>query len=424
MQNVKAHKYPLTGVFAAIVLTAALPAGAAAEDVEVLHYWTSGGEAKALNLLKEEIEAKGFGWKDMPVAGGGGEAAMTTLRARVNAGNPPTAAQMTGFDLIEWSRQGDYLADLNAIALEEKWDDVIPDAVKVFSKPDGVWIAAPVNIHATNWVWGNKALLDELDIEEPKTWEEFVAAMEKVKAAGKVGLAHGGQPWQDVTLFDSAALASLGAKDYVRAFVDLDPEVLGSDKMLEAFQKMEQLRGFVDDNFSGRDWNLASAMVLNGEAAFQIMGDWAKGEFMSAGKAAGTDFVCFQTPGTTGTVLLDSDQFVMFKMPDEAARNVQTAMASAVVSPGFQAGFSKIKGSVPARIDVSDEGFDECAKKGIRQVREAAESKTLIGSMALGHSNTPAIKSAITDIVTTHFNGEIEAEAAVQALVEAVEAAK
>ena len=71
----------------------------AAEQVEVLHWWTSGGEAAALDVLKKKLESQGVTWKDMPVAGGGGEAAMTALRARVTAGDPPTAVQALGFDI-------------------------------------------------------------------------------------------------------------------------------------------------------------------------------------------------------------------------------------------------------------------------------------------------------------------------------------
>ena len=101
-----------TSVFA---LTVGLAGGASAEDVEVLHWWTSGGEAAALNVLKENLKAQGIGWVDMPVAGGGGEAAMTTLRARVTAGDPPTAVQMLGFDIQDWAAEG-ALGNLDAVA--------------------------------------------------------------------------------------------------------------------------------------------------------------------------------------------------------------------------------------------------------------------------------------------------------------------
>jgi glucose/mannose transport system substrate-binding protein len=146
----------------------------------------------------------------------------------------------------------------------------------------------------------------------------------------------------------------VGGPDFYQAsMVDLDPEALGSDMMVEAFQRMETLRGFVDDNFSGRDWNLASAMVINGEALFQIMGDWAKGEFVNAGQTAGNEFTCFRVPGTEGTVTFNSDQFAMFNVTDETAREAQLAMASNVMSPEFQITFNLVKGSVPARTDVS-----------------------------------------------------------------------
>ena len=91
---------------------------AAQQSVEVLHWWTSGGEAAALNVLKGNLEKQGVKWNDMPVAGGGGEAAMTAVRARVTSGNPPTAVQMLGFDILDWAKQG-VLADLNAVAAKK-----------------------------------------------------------------------------------------------------------------------------------------------------------------------------------------------------------------------------------------------------------------------------------------------------------------
>jgi glucose/mannose transport system substrate-binding protein len=124
----------------------------------------------------------------MPVAGGGGTEAMTVLRSRVTAGNPPAAVQMLGFDIIDWAKEG-VLANLNDVAKEENWDAVVPDALKAFSKYDGQWIAAPVNVHSTNWVWVNLDILKKLGLEIPKTWDQYIAAMDKAVAAGYIGLA-------------------------------------------------------------------------------------------------------------------------------------------------------------------------------------------------------------------------------------------
>ncbi|KAE9629346.1 ABC transporter substrate-binding protein [Parasedimentitalea maritima] len=393
-----------------------------AGDVEVLHWWTSGGEAAALNVLKQDLEGQGTGWNDMPVAGGGGESAMTVLRARVTSGNPPTAVQMLGFDILDWAKE-DALADLNDVAVKEGWDDVIPEALQAFAKHDGQWVSAPVNVHSTNWVWANKAVLDANGIAVPANWEEFEAALETLAAAGVTPVAHGGQAWQDATVFDAVAMSAGGPEFYKAAFIDLDEEALGSDTMVESFRRMEVIRGHVDDNFSGRDWNLATAMVINGEAGFQMMGDWAKGEFLNAGKVPGEDFLCFRFPGTEDQVTFNADQFAMFDQGGKVSAE-QAALATAILSPSFQSAFNVVKGSVPARTDVSDEAFDACGKQGMKDLAAAAASGNLYGSMAHGHAAPAAVKNAIYDVITAHFNGEYDAATAALELVDAVSIAK
>jgi glucose/mannose transport system substrate-binding protein len=410
----------------AIALALSVTAGTASADghggVEVLHWWTSGGEAAALNVLKDDLEGQGIGWTDMPVAGGGGEQAMTVLRARVTAGNAPTAVQGLGFDIIDWANQGS-LANLNDVAAAEGWDAVIPAALQQFAKVDGAWVSAPVNVHSTNWVWANKAVLDANGIAAPETWEDFVAALDVLSAAGITPIAHGGQAWQDATVFDAVAMSVLGPDGYKAAFIDLDPAVLGGEGMKEAFDRMSVIRANVDDNFSGRDWNLATAMVINGEAGFQMMGDWAKGEFINAGKVPEEDFLCFRFPGTSEQVTFNADQFMMFDQGGAVSAE-QAALATAILSPSFQSAFNVVKGSVPARTDVSNEAFDACGKKGMADLAAAAASGNLFGSMAHGHANEASVKNAMYDVITAHFNGEFDSETAVAELVDAVEIAQ
>ncbi len=416
-------KSMMKGFASAMALTVGLTAHAQAADVEVLHWWTSGGEAAALNVLKEDLATKSIGWVDMPVAGGGGEAAMTALRARVTAGDPPTAVQMLGFDIQDWAAEG-ALGNLDDVAAAEGWDAVIPEALQRFSKYDGHWIAAPVNVHSTNWVWINKAALDAAGGKAPETWEELVAVLDAMKANGITPLGHGGQPWQDATVFDGIVLG-MGTDFYKAAFIDLDPAALGGEQMAEAFNRLMKLRTYVDDNFSGRDWNLASAMVINGEAGMQMMGDWAKGEFLKAGKVPGADFVCIRFPGSQGAVTFNSDQFAMFNVSGDDKIAAQKAMASAIESPTFQSAFNVVKGSVPARTDVSNEAFDDCGKKGMADLAEAAGSGKLMGSMAHGHAAPAAVKNATYDVITAAFNGEYaDGAAAAAALAEAVAAAQ
>ncbi|WP_275784454.1 ABC transporter substrate-binding protein [Pararhizobium gei] len=417
------RKFLTTTAVAAIMIAGMAGASAvqAAENVEVLHWWTSGGEAAALDVLKKDLEGKSISWTDMPVAGGGGTEAMTVLRARVTSGNAPTAVQMLGFDILDWAKEG-ALGNLDEIAAKENWDKVIPAALQKFSKYDGHWIAAPVNVHSTNWMWINKAALDKAGGKEPQNWDELVALLDNFKAQGLTPVAHGGQPWQDATIFDAVVL-SLGTDFYKSAFIDLDPAALGGDKMKTAFERMTKLRSYVDDNFSGRDWNLASAMVIEGKAGVQFMGDWAKGEFVKAKKVPGTDFVCARYPETQGSVTFNSDQFAMFKVADDKVP-AQMQMAAAIESPTFQSAFNVVKGSAPARTDVSNEAFDACGKKAIADLADADKNGKLFGSMAHGHANPAAVKNAIYDVVTREFNGELTAEEAVKELPAAVAAAQ
>jgi len=340
------------------------------------------------------------------------------VRARVAAGNPPTAMQLLGFDITDWAKQG-VLSDLNEVALKEGWDKTVPKALQEFSKFDGKWVSAPVNVHSTNWVWASKAVLDKAGVTKmPTNWDEFMEAAAKVQAAGFIALAHGGQPWQDATLFDGVVLATGGVDFYRKALVQKDKAALGSETMQKAFDRMAQLHALVDKDSSNRDWNLASAMVISDKAGFQIMGDWAKGEFVNAKKVPGKDFLCIRFPGTQGMVAFNSDQFAMFKLgADKAA--AQMKMASAVMDPVFQSAFNVVKGSAPARTDVPNTAFDDCGKKAIADLAEANTNGTLVGSMAHGHAVPASIKNAFYDVITRHFNGQIDSKAAVAEMVAA-----
>ena len=398
------------------------PAAYAADSVEVLHWWTSGGEGKALGVLKKQLEDKGISWVDMPVAGGAGDAAMTVLRGRVTGGNPPTAAQLLGFDLRDWEKLG-VLANLDDLAAKEGWEKVIPKALQDFSKYNGHWNAVPVNVHTTNWVWINKAALDKAGGKVPTDWKSFVALLDAMKKNGITPLAQGGQNWQEATAFEAIVL-SLGADFYKKSMIDQDPKALNSPQMVEAFNRLRVLRGYADANIANRDWNLATAMVIKGEAGLQLMGDWAKGEFLKAGQTPGKDFVCIRFPGTQGSVTFNADQFAMFKVGNEKA-NAQIEMARAVVDPKFQSAFNIVKGSVPARTDVSGEGFDDCGKKGMKDLAEANKNGSMFGSMAHGYAGPAPVKGAVFDVVDKFFNDPaMKSEDAAAQLASAVSAAK
>ena len=393
-------------------------AGFAGPEAEVLHWWTSGGEAKSVAVLQEEFASKGGTWTDMPVAGGGGDAAMTALRARVLSGNAPTAVQLKGPAILEWYEEG-VLADISSVAQANGWADVLPASIAGHMKCEGTWCAAPVNVHRIDWIWANAAILEANGIAMPTTWAEFNAAAEKLQAAGITPLAHGGQAWQDATVFEAVALGVGGAEFFQKAFVELDEATLTSDTMKSVFDQMRTMRGFVDSNFSGRDWNLATAMVMNGEAAFQIMGDWAKGEFLAAGKEPGKDFLCASTPGEG--FLYNVDSFAMFDVAGDDKTAGQLLLAELIVGKNFQKVFNLNKGSIPARTDVALDEFDSCAHTSAKDMADSNAGGSLLPSYAHGMALRGAQSGAITDVVTSHFNSDMSSDDAVQMLLQAVQ---
>ncbi len=393
------------------------------KEVQMLHWWTSGGEAAALNVIKQHLAKEGYTWKDVPVAGGGGGAAMTTLKAMVAAGNPPTASQILGYYAMDYAEDGK-LADITPLAQKGDWAKVVPTALQKFTTSDGKWGAVPVNIHSVNWIWVNKALMEKIGGTEPKNFEELIALLDKAKAAGVIPLALGGQPWQEATMFDSVVASTGGTDFYKKAFVDLDESALKSDTMKKSFDNLAKLKAYVDPNFAGRDWNLATAMVVKGDALLQVMGDWAKGEFKAANKEAGKDYLCYRFPGTDGSVFYNTDMFAFFQVSADR-KAAQLALAEATMDPEVQVEFNVLKGSVPARMDVPDTTFDMCGKKGIADVKAANAKGTFLGSMAQNYAQPPAIATAYYDVVTKFLHGEIKtSDVAVTELVKAINAAK
>jgi glucose/mannose transport system substrate-binding protein len=390
---------------AAMALIAATTLAAQAGEVEVLHWWTAGGEAKAAAALKATLQAKGHTWKDFAVAGGGGDNAMTVLKSRVVSGNAPAAAQIKGPSLQEWAAEG-VLANIDDVAKAEKWDSLLPPVVANVMKYKGNYIAAPVNVHRVNWLWVSNDAFKKAGAKVPTNWDEFFVAAEALKKAGIVPVAHGGQNWQDFTTFESVALGVGGADFYKKALVQLDQATLTGATMTKVLDTFKKVKTYTDKNAPGRDWNLATAMVIKGEAGMQLMGDWAKGEFVAAGKAPGKDFSCVAAPGTAKSFTFNVDSFAMFKLKNEANVKAQNDLAAAIMSTDFQEVFNLNKGSIPVRLNMNLAKFDDCAKLSSKDFVDTAKSGSLVPSVAHGMAIPSAAAGAIQDAVSQFWNDD------------------
>jgi len=393
-----------------------------AGDIEVLHWWTSGGEARAAQALKASMQAKGHSWKDFAVAGSGGDSAITVLRSRVVSGNAPAAAQIKGPSLQAWAREG-VLTSINEVARAERWDELLPQVVSDQMKYRGDYIAVPVNVHRVNWLWVNPAVFARAGAKVPSSWDEFFAAAETLKKAGVIALAHGGQSWQDLSLLETVTLGVGGADFYRQAFVLREASALNSPTMDKVLSTYKRIKPYTDRNAPGRDWNLATAMVIKGEAAMQLMGDWAKGEFLAAGSQPGKGFICTPAPGTAKSFIYVVDSFAMFKLKNPANSAAQKDLASAVMSPEFQEAFNLSKGSIPVRLGMKMERFDDCAKASAQEFSTAAKQASLLPSIANGMAAPSAIEWALKDAVSQFWNSDrMSTVEAMKRMVEATRA--
>ncbi|RQZ14124.1 carbohydrate ABC transporter substrate-binding protein [Burkholderia sp. Bp9031] len=406
----------IMGALCAAGLMAGAVAAQAAENVTVLHWWTSGGESKAVGVLKDDVQKQGYVWKDFAVAGGAGAAAMTALKTKVISGDAPSAAQIKGPLIQDWADQG-VLVNIDSVAGD--WKQNLPPEIDKIIKYKGHTVAAPFSVHRVNWLYINKAALDKVGAKVPTTWPEFFAVADKLKAAGIQPVAMGGQPWQDLTLWEDVVL-SQGPAFYKKALVDLDQATLTSPQMLSVFDTVRKIQGYFDTGRNGRDWNLATAMVINGKAGMQFMGDWAKGEFESAGKKSGKDYICAPVPGTANAYTFNVDSFVFFQQKGQkAATPGQLALAKTIMTPDFQEQFSLLKGSIPVRLGVKMDKFDDCAKKSYADEQTAIKSGGYVPSLAHGMAQSDATAGAITDVVTKFMNSQQDSKSAVAALAKA-----
>jgi len=400
----------------------ALPMSALAQDkgsIEVLHHWVSESEVAALNVIRSKLAEQGFGWEDSAVGGMSGANAAQALRTRLASGNPPGAMQFLGYEGLDWAGQG-VVRDLSDLADANGWNDAIAPQVLEFVTRDDQFFAVPINMHRQNWVWANKKVFDDAGVEAPGTWSELAALGPTLREAGVVPIAMGDEVWQIQLIFD-ALLADLNGPDfYKRAAVDLDPEALTSPEMIATFDMLREVRGLVDDGFVGRDWAVAAGMVASGDAAMQIMGDWAKGEFLAAGLTAGEDFLCFPTPTQTPNYLFLVDSFGMFAVDDETTTAAQTALAEAIMDPTVQHDFNLIKGSIPARSDVAVDDLGTCAIASFKDRAAAVESGAMLGALTHGFASPPQFAAVFGDVAAQFFVTDMTSQDAVQMLADGI----
>jgi glucose/mannose transport system substrate-binding protein len=346
--------------------TALCAAGSArATDLEVTHWWTSGGEAAAVAEFAKAFDATGNHWVDGAIAGSG-DVARPIMVSRILGGDPMGATQFNHGRQAEELVEAGLMRNLDEVAAREHWADVInPKSLLDGCTLDGHIYCVPVNIHAWQWLWLSNKAYETAGVPVPTNWEEFVASAPALEKAGIVPLAMGKQGWQESGLLNNLVLA-LGGKDlYLKVYKDKDAEAAGGPEMAKVFAALDDARKMAKDS-NVQDWNQATNMVITGKAGGQSMGDWAQGEFQVAKLVAGQDYTCLPGLGEPDPyITTGGDSFYFPKLDDPEKSKAQEDLATVMLSPETQVAFNLKKGSMPVRGDVDLTQANDCMKKGL-----------------------------------------------------------
>lgn len=354
------------------MMTAALAAATAfgfagqvsATDLEVTHWWTSGGEAAAVAELAKAFDATGNKWVDGAIAGSGGTARPIMI-SRITGGDPMGATQFNHGRQAEELVEAGLMRDFGDLSAKEKWTEVIrPKGLLDSCTVDGKIYCVPVNIHSWQWLWLSNKAFSDAGVAVPKNWDELVAAAPALEAKGIVPLAVGGQPWQANGAFTVLMIAIGGKDTYLKVYQDKDAEVAAGPEVAKVFKAADDARKMAKST-NVQDWNQATNMVITGKAAAQIMGDWAQGEFQVAGQVAGKDYTCLPGLGVNEIISTSGDAFYFPLLKDADKTAAQDVLASTLLDPKTQVAFNLKKGSLPVRGDVDLAAANDCMKKGL-----------------------------------------------------------
>lgn len=381
-----------------------LPAGAMAADLEVTHWWTSGGEAAAVQeLARIFTEQTDHTWVDGAIAGSG-STARPIMVSRIIGGDPMGATQFNHGRQAQELVEAGLMQDLTEVAEENGWADFInPPSLLEACTLDGRIYCAPINIHSPQWMWTSHAAFEAAGVEPATNWEELKAAAPALREAGILPLAQGMQGWQTSLLLNAMVSGIGGADFYLQVYEAREEEALNSDTMRQIWEELAVARELSQGgNLS--DWNMATNRLIEGTAAAQVMGDWAQGEFALAGQTAGEDYGCNIGLGGEPYIATGGDAIYFPVNNDEAVTEAQMALANVITGPEAQVAFNAAKGSLPIRGDIDLTEVNACTQQGLETL---AAGNTIPSIDMLLSSDT---RGQIEDLTAEFFGSSLSAE--------------
>lgn len=348
-----------------LLASVALPSVALATDLEVTHWWTSGGEAAAVAELATAFDATGNKWVDGAIAGSG-DTARPIMISRITGGDPMGATQFNHGRQAQELVEAGLFRDLTDVATKENWAALVnPPTLLENCTLDGKIYCVPVNIHSWQWLWLSNGAFEKAGVAVPANWNEFVAAAPALEAAGITPLAMGKQPWQQAGAFNVLMVGVGGSDLFLKVYKDKDAAFAAGPEVAAVFKAADDARKMAAGS-NVQNWNEATSMVISATAGGQIMGDWAQGEFQVAGQTAGKEYTCLPGLGLNEVISTGGDAFYFPKLDDAEKSAAQDVLASVMMAPATQVAFNLKKGSLPVRGDVDLSTANDCMQKGLK----------------------------------------------------------
>ncbi len=389
---------------------------ASAVELEVTHWWTSGGEAAAVTKFAEAWNATGNTWLDGAIAGSGGTARPIII-SRILGGDPMAATQLNHGRQSEELIEAGLMLDLTDVAEAGGWKNIVnPSSLLDSCTLDGKIYCVPVNIHSAQWLWLSHAAYEKAGVAVPADWNEFVASAPALEAAGVLPLAMGQQGWQQNLAFGAITIAVAGLDTWRDVTVNKNADTARGPEYAAVFEAVAAARELARGS-NVQDWNQATGMVINGEAGAQLMGDWAQGEFSVAGQVEGTDYSCL--PGLGLNEILDTggDAFYFPVNDDPEITAAQKELAALLISPEVQVSFNLAKGSLPVRGDIDMAAANGCMQKGLAILADGGILPS--GDMSLSADT----QTQIEDLMAEFWAGDMAASDAQAAYADIIASA-
>jgi glucose/mannose transport system substrate-binding protein len=384
------------GAWRGFALTLLLLVGAAtssAQTLDVLHWWTSAGERRAVDQLVQQLDKRGIVWNDAAIPGGGGGGAMKVLNSRVLARDPPDAAQVIGRTLADWSDLG-LVLPLDEVAQRNRWSQSLFPVVQRVITHRGRIVAAPLGVHRINTLFYNQRVWARLKLGVPKGWGDVEQAAATLRSAGIAPFAWSDEPWQIATVFETLLLSEGGPALYAELAATQRWQAWQDPRVMKALERLRWLRRLNGETAIEQRWTASARQLFTGDAGMLIMGDWTGGELSAWGAQAGRDYGCAPVPGTAGMHLYSIDTLAMLAGTKKREAE-QERMAEVVVSPAAQLAYNQAKGSVPVRDDIDPAQLDECARDSWQTLKRADSPQ--LPSIAHRMAADEATKDALAD---------------------------